>query len=79
MLLSLQLIEAGANIEIQNKDGVTALMYSILWDKPDITTALVNKGADLTKKDIYNRNAVDYAKDIGRDSILAFLQSKAPN
>lgn len=41
------LIKKGANINIQNKDGQTPLMYSIIRCSPDLTKLLIEKGANI--------------------------------
>ena len=70
------LIKNGANIELANRDGVTALMYAILWDKIEIAKALISKGSNLKKKDIYGRDALTYAIVYGRTILAEYINNK---
>jgi ankyrin repeat protein len=51
------LIEAGANLNIQNNDGSTALHCAAFFCRPEIVKMLLDKGADKTINNKYNSTA----------------------
>lgn len=53
------LIEAGANLDIQNKEGSTALHSATFLCYSEIVEELVAKGADKTLKNIYGYTALE--------------------
>ena len=69
-----ELLEAGANIDHQNPDGVSVLMYAASAGKTDAVELLVEAGAalDLTNHDDYS--ALDLASNL---EILRYLKSQS--
>jgi ankyrin repeat protein len=55
------LLEAGADVNAQDKDGKTALMYAAFHSSPKIIAALLKNGADVMLKDSAGRMALDIA------------------
>lgn len=53
------LIEAGADLNIQNNDGSTALITAAFFCRPQIVETLLDKNADKTLKNNYNQTALD--------------------
>lgn len=53
------LIDAGADLNIQNNDGSTALITAAFFCRPQIVKVLLEKGADKTLKNNYNQTAYD--------------------
>ncbi|MFV0571483.1 MAG: ankyrin repeat domain-containing protein [Xanthomarina gelatinilytica] len=53
------LIDAGANLNIQNNDGSTALITAAFFCRPQIVKILLDKGVDKTIKNNYNQTAYD--------------------
>jgi len=53
------LIEAGADINFQNKDGSTALHTASFFCHPEIVRMLLDKGADKTIKNKYGSTAYE--------------------
>ncbi len=53
------LIDAGANLNIQNNDGSTALITAAFFCRPLIVEMLLNKKADMSLKNIYKQTAYD--------------------
>lgn len=51
------LIEAGADLNLKNKDGSTALITSAFFCRPEIVKMLLQKGADKTIKNNYGSTA----------------------
>ena len=54
------LIDAGADLNIQNDDGRTALYVSAYWNRPEITKMLIDAGADLNIQTEYGSTALHY-------------------
>jgi ankyrin repeat protein len=53
------LIDAGADIDIENNDGSTALHTAAFFCRPEIVKMLLDKGADKTIRNKYNSTAYD--------------------
>jgi len=53
------LIDAGADLNIQNNDGSTALVTAAFFCRPQIVKMLLEKGADKTLKNNYKQTAYD--------------------
>ena len=53
------LINAGANLNIQNNDGSTALITAAFFCRPDIVKMLLAKKANKTIKNNYNQTAYE--------------------
>ena len=57
------LLKAGANIHARDKDGKTALMWSVAGTKyPEVIAALLDAGANIRTKDKDGRKALDFAR-----------------
>ncbi|KAF4893349.1 Ankyrin-1 [Colletotrichum fructicola] len=56
-----QLLSNGANLDLQDQWGKTALMYAITRDYPTLVSELIVCGADLFKKDARGRDALYWA------------------
>lgn len=57
--IAIMLIEAGADLNIQNNDGSTALITAAFFCRPQIVKLLLEKGADKTLKNNYGQTAYD--------------------
>ncbi len=53
------LIEAGVDLNLQDKDGSTALLYSAFFCHPEIVKALLGKGADTSVRNKDGATALD--------------------
>lgn len=53
------LIDAGADLNFQNKDGSTALLTAAFFCHPEIVKMLLDKGADKTIKNMYGSTAYE--------------------
>ena len=77
--LARHLIAAGANIDYQEGDGFTAIVYAAdegLWD---IVQVLHEAGADHLAVGADGKSVIDYAKAAGRDDIVEMLTQPRNN
>jgi uncharacterized protein len=70
------LIEAGADVNIQSKDGQTALIVVVGAGDEDIVELLVKAGADADIKDALGVSARKYATIFGNKNMLAMFDAK---
>jgi uncharacterized protein len=69
------LIDAGAEVNWIDREGVTPLILAALKGHPEITQLLLDHGADKTVVDQWGRTALDYALRRGEaDPIVKQLQ-----
>lgn len=66
-----ELVRAGSNINNQNVNGATCLIYAASSGKFDIVRELVQAGADIDKQTLDGFNALDSATTL---PILKFLK-----
>ena len=64
------LIENGANVNIKNFNGTTALIFAATFGKKEIVMSLLGCGADPSIKDDKGYSAIDHAKMQDRDEIV---------
>jgi ankyrin repeat protein len=69
--------KAGADMNLQTKDGVTALMAAVARGNFQICRLLVDSGADVTLKHTKGMTALGLANAAGHQSIAELLQSGA--
>jgi ankyrin repeat protein len=68
------LIENGADINLEDKKGNTALFYSLLEDDYNIAKYLIDNGGNLKyESEINGHNALSYAISYGSTEMLDFL------
>lgn len=68
-----KLVEAGANINVQNSYGETPIVSAIKLKRYDVVKFLASKGADLTIKDSKGKTVYDYITEFNIDQSI--LQS----
>ena len=69
------LIEHGADINAVNTQfGTTPLMYAARSNLPALVL-LLSKGADISKKDMHGRTALDWAKQAGQKDAVKILKA----
>lgn len=68
------LIDAGADIDLQNQRGRTALMFASSRGHLDILKLLVSKGADINLKDQQGNTALIHAQHRRFKEIIDFLK-----
>ena len=75
------LLKNKCDVNITNKDGVTALMNAAQQNQMDIVRALVEAGCDITRRDNEGKNSVNWAKESkeNTDAIVEYLTNEAPS
>eukprot|EP00919_Chromeraceae_sp_WS-2016_P008855 GHVR01020799.1.p1 GENE.GHVR01020799.1~~GHVR01020799.1.p1 ORF type:complete len:114 (+),score=4.60 GHVR01020799.1:440-781(+) len=70
------LIERGADINLQNKEGCTALGFC---DRSKVAKLLIENGADVNHKDKYGKTPLmtGSESDFGNDVLLLFIEHGA--
>lgn len=72
-----QIIAYGVDVNDSTNRGMTPLMYAAIYNQTEIAKLLLEKGADLSKKDKSGSTALDHAKATGSTAVLEILkQSK---
>ena len=71
-----ELIELGADVNLVNKDGMSALMYAACRGNMDIIRYLVQSGANRDAKDKDGKTYQDYANNIDKRSLKDMLLEK---
>lgn len=67
------LLERGANIDVVDEDGLTALHHAVLRSRPESMSFLISSGAAVNVVDHTGHTALCYAADQGRDDMLNIL------
>ncbi|ETE67822.1 Fibronectin type 3 and ankyrin repeat domains protein 1, partial [Ophiophagus hannah] len=70
------LINAGANVNVKDKDGKTPLMVAALNNHEDLVALLLEKGADPDIKNEFGKGALDMAKGLNRQSVVSIIEEK---
>ena len=69
--LTKRLVEAGAEVNIKNENGMTPLMGAAAWGDPIIVGYLLEKGASPVAQDAYDAGVLHYAAP--RPDVIALL------
>ncbi|NND88533.1 MAG: ankyrin repeat domain-containing protein, partial [Flavobacteriaceae bacterium] len=69
------LLKSGANPNVTNFNGATALIFATTFSHPDIVKLLLEAGADKTIADDRGNTALDHAKMQGKKAIIELLES----
>ena len=67
------LLEAGADKNLADNDGSTALMCAALWEKVEVMRLLLEAGADMNMADIDGNTALMHAAGEGNHGALRLL------
>lgn len=70
------LIEAGADVNIKDKDGKTPLMVAVLNNHEQLVQLLLDKGADATVKNEFGKGVLEMARVFDRQNVLSLLEEK---
>ena len=73
------LLSAGAEVNVQDKNGMTPLMWAARWGDAQRVEALVKAGATVTVRDNSGKSALDWARSRGgkAEQTIAILQPLA--
>ncbi len=69
------LLNKGANVNTQDGNGYTALIWAAAVGSKDIVEMLINAGVDVNAKDNNGKTALMYAADYGDKEIIELLKS----
>jgi hypothetical protein len=64
------------DVDVQDQNGFTPLMYASVNGHKQVVEDLVNAGAEVGKLDSGGYAALTYAKEAGREEIVAFLEER---
>ncbi|XP_070608592.1 fibronectin type 3 and ankyrin repeat domains protein 1 [Erythrolamprus reginae] len=70
------LINAGADVNVKDKDGKTPLMVAALNNHEDLVALLLEKGADPDIKNEFGKGALEMAKGLNRQSVVSIIEEK---
>ncbi|CAI9744116.1 repeat, PH and SEC7 domain containing secG-like isoform X17 [Octopus vulgaris] len=74
------LIESGANMDMSDKAGLTALHYAVISRKIDAVASLVSRGANVNKQDSWGNTPLHWAVwNNYEDVVKVLLSSKGNN
>jgi ankyrin repeat protein len=68
------LIDIGADLNSENKNGMTPLMIAARHGNATLVKALLAKGADARRTDFTGRDAVSWAQESRRPAVVQMLQ-----
>ena len=69
------LINSGADVNISNFNGATALIFAATFNKPEIAALLLAHGADKSAIDDKGNTALEHAKMQSSAAVLALLEA----
>lgn len=70
------LLKNNANINMQNNQGYSALIFATLYNQEKMVEFLLNKNADFNLKDVEGKTALEHAKIKSFDAIITLLENK---
>jgi ankyrin repeat protein len=68
------LLEAGADLNLQDKSGLTALMRAARSRKQRVVKQLLEAGAEVDQADYTGKSALGYARDVRARRIIRLLE-----
>ncbi|MDD5773688.1 MAG: ankyrin repeat domain-containing protein [bacterium] len=71
-----QLLDQGADINVKDRNGITALITAVWNSYTEIVKLLLEKGADVNAKDDYGRTVLMKAVEDGNIEIIKLLMDK---
>ncbi|XP_048361691.1 fibronectin type 3 and ankyrin repeat domains protein 1 isoform X1 [Sphaerodactylus townsendi] len=69
------LIEAGADVNLKDKDGKTPLMVAVLNNHEEVVQTLLEKGADISVKTEFGKGVMEMARSLNRMSLIALIEA----
>nr|XP_028682826.1 fibronectin type 3 and ankyrin repeat domains protein 1 isoform X4 [Macaca mulatta] len=71
------LIDAGANVNVKDRNGKTPLMVAVLNNHEELVQLLLDKGADASVKNEFGKGVLEMARVFDRQVGMLFLPIKA--
>ncbi|XP_028336712.1 fibronectin type 3 and ankyrin repeat domains protein 1 isoform X1 [Physeter macrocephalus] len=68
------LIDAGADVNMKDKDGKTPLMVAVLNNHEELVQLLLDKGADASVKNEFGKGVVEMARVFDRKNVVSLLE-----
>jgi ankyrin repeat protein len=76
LLRTQALLKVGANPNLKSKSGMTALMYTCLYDTPIVAQALIDAGTDINATNSDGETALTLAADRGHQDMVDLLKNR---
>ncbi|KAJ7325307.1 hypothetical protein JRQ81_018327 [Phrynocephalus forsythii] len=70
------IIDAGADVNIRDKDGKTPLMVAALNNQEELVALLLERGADPDVKNEFGKGALEMARGLNRQSVASVIEDK---
>ncbi|XP_062989338.1 fibronectin type 3 and ankyrin repeat domains protein 1 [Elgaria multicarinata webbii] len=70
------LIDAGADVNVKDKDGKTPLMVAALNNQEELVKLLLERGADPDVKNEFGKGALEMARGLNRQSVVSIIEDK---
>ncbi|XP_046304841.1 fibronectin type 3 and ankyrin repeat domains protein 1 isoform X3 [Marmota monax] len=70
------LIEAGADVNVRDKDGKTPLMVAVLNNHEQLVELLLDKGADASVKNEFGKGVLEMARVFDRQNVVSLLEER---
>ncbi|XP_037660984.1 fibronectin type 3 and ankyrin repeat domains protein 1 isoform X3 [Choloepus didactylus] len=70
------LIEAGADVNMKDRDGKTPLMVAVLNNHEELVQLLLDKGADASVKNEFGKGVLEMARVFDRQNVVSLLEER---
>ncbi|XP_058527317.1 fibronectin type 3 and ankyrin repeat domains protein 1 isoform X1 [Ochotona princeps] len=70
------LIEAGADVNVKDRDGKTPLMVAVLNNHEELVQLLLERGADATIKNEFGKGVLEMARVFDRQNVISLLEDR---
>ncbi|ELR51222.1 Fibronectin type 3 and ankyrin repeat domains protein 1, partial [Bos mutus] len=70
------LIDAGADVNVKDKDGKTPLMVAVLNNHEELVQLLLDRGADANVKNEFGKGVLEMARVFDRQNVLSLLEER---
>ncbi|XP_011841830.1 PREDICTED: fibronectin type 3 and ankyrin repeat domains protein 1 [Mandrillus leucophaeus] len=70
------LIDAGANVNVKDRNGKTPLMVAVLNNHEELVQLLLDKGADASIKNEFGKGVLEMARVFDRQSVISLLEER---
>ena len=70
------LIDAGADVNVKDKDGKTPLMVAVLNNHEELVQLLLDKGADASVKNEFGKGVLEMARVFDRQNVVSLLEER---